>query len=221
MSDVATPPVICTDKTGTLTRGEMTVRALWTMAGAATVTGEGYVPTGEIQVTTGDAVSPQAQAASPLARDLLTVFVGCTNAHVAHEGDAWTVIGDPTEAALLVVGSKGGIEIATLDQQTPRVAELPFDSQRKLMTVIRRAAAGPLALVKGAPDVLLERCTHVLTSEGERPLTDADRERIQIAAAEMAARALRLLGAARRVLADDLVVLEFSKLWLRRSPVSA
>jgi len=195
--------VICTDKTGTLTRGEMTVRALWTMAGSATVTGEGYAPTGEIQVATGDAVSPQAQAASPLAKDLLTVFVGCTNAHVAHEGDAWTAIGDPTEAALLVVGTKGGIEIAALDQQTPRVAELPFDSQRKLMTVIRRAPAGPLALVKGAPDVLLERCTHVLTSEGERPLIDADRERIQTAAAEMAARALRVLGAARRVLADD------------------
>ena len=191
--------VICTDKTGTLTRGEMTVRALWTAvgsAGSATVTGEGYAPAGEICAVPGG-------AASPLTSDLLTVFVGCTNAHVTLAGGNWTAIGDPTEAALLVVGTKGGIDLAALEQRLPRVAELPFDSQRKLMTVIRQSPTGPVALVKGAPDVLLERCTHLLTAEGERAMAPADREQIITAGAEMAARALRVLGAARRTLASD------------------
>ena len=188
--------VICTDKTGTLTRGEMTVRALWTAAGAATVSGEGYAPAGEIRAASGDVTPAQT-------KDLLITFVGCTNAHVAQEGGVWTAIGDPTEAALLVVGTKGGVDLAAVDKQTPRVAELPFDSQRKLMTVIRQTAAGPLAMVKGAPDVLLERCTHLLTTEGERAMSAPDRERILAAAAEMAARALRVLGAARRPLAGD------------------
>ncbi len=194
--------VICTDKTGTLTRGEMTVRALWTYAGAektagsVSVTGEGYAPTGEIRTAAGE-------KPSPLIADLLSAFVGCTNAHVAQDNGVWTAVGDPTEAALVVVGTKGGVELAAVDQRNPRVAELPFDSQRKLMTVIRTSEAGPLALVKGAPDVLSGRCTHLLTPEGERPMNDADRERILAASAEMAARALRVLGAARRTLATD------------------
>ena len=188
--------VICTDKTGTLTRGEMTVRALWTMSGAATVSGEGYAPEG--------AISPaQGAALPPLLKDLLTVLVGCTTAHVTEKDGIWTAIGDPTEAAMLVAGTKGGVDRATLDQQTPRVGELPFDSQRKLMTVIRQTATGPLALVKGALDVLLERCTHLLTAEGERAMTAADKEHILAAAADLAGRAQRVLGAARRALATD------------------
>ena len=183
--------VICTDKTGTLTRGEMTVQALWTDAGAAQVGGEGYAPEGTISATAGGDVPA-------LISELLTILVGCNNAHLEQKDGVWTAIGDPTEAALLSAGAKGGITLARLDGASPRVAEFPFDSQRKLMTVIRRIGAEPVALVKGAPDVLLERCAHVATNAGIRAITAEDRTRILAAASDMAARALRVLGGARR-----------------------
>ena len=185
--------VICTDKTGTLTRGEMTIRALWTDAGAAQVSGEGYAPDGAITAVAGDQVPA-------LIGELLTTMVGCNNAHLELKDGAWTAIGDPTEAAMLAAGAKGGVELGKLDGASPRVAEFPFDSQRKLMTVIRRIGDEQVALVKGAPDVLLERCTQLATSTGLRALTADDRTRIHAASAEMAARALRVLGAARRII---------------------
>ena len=191
--------VICTDKTGTLTRGEMTIRALWTDAGAAQVSGEGYAPEGAITATAGGELPA-------LIRELLTTLVGCNNAHLEQKDGAWTAIGDPTEAAILAAGAKGRIHLAELDGTSPRVAEFPFDSQRKLMTVIRRIGADPVALVKGAPDVLLERCTQLATSTGVRAITAEDRTRIHAASAEMATRALRVLGAARRIIPANSVL---------------
>lgn len=185
--------VICTDKTGTLTRGEMTIRALWTDVGAAQVSGEGYAPEGTISATAGGAVPA-------LISEVLTTMVGCNNAHLEQKDGVWTAIGDPTEAALLAAGAKGGITLTQLDDRSPRVVEFPFDSQRKLMTVIRRIGAEPVALVKGAPDVLLERCTHFATGTGVRAITADDRTRILAASSEMATRALRVLGAARRII---------------------
>ena len=185
--------VICTDKTGTLTRGEMTIRALWTDAGAAQVSGEGYKPEGAITAANGGDLPTSIG-------ELLTTLVGCNNAHLEQKDGAWTAIGDPTEAAMLTAGAKGGVDHATLERASPRVAEFPFDSQRKLMTVIRRIGDDQVALVKGAPDVLLERCTQLATSTGVRAITADDRTRIHTASADLATRALRVLGAARRII---------------------
>ena len=185
--------VICTDKTGTLTRGEMTIRALWTDAGAAEVSGEGYAPEGAISAAAGSQVPASIG-------ELLTTMVGCNNAHLEQKDGQWTAIGDPTEAAMLAAGAKGGVDLGKLDGASPRVAEFPFDSQRKLMTVIRRIGDDQVALVKGAPDVLLERCTQLASNAGVRALTAEDRTRIHTASAEMASRALRVLGAARRII---------------------
>ncbi len=187
--------VICTDKTGTLTVGEMTVRALYVAGQSYEVTGEGYGPEGEVRYEGRRAVSDHA---GPLL-ELATVMLGCNNAHLAQEGGAWKTIGDPTEGALLVAGAKAGGDRARIERESPPQHALPFDSDRKRSTVIRRLPDGKLrAFTNGAPDVLLARCTHLYTNEGVRPLTDADRQAIVAQNAALAQQALRVLGSAYR-----------------------
>ena len=187
--------VICTDKTGTLTVGEMTVRELWVAERSFEVTGEGYAPEGNV-VPQGN-----GKAATDIVglRSLATNLVACNNAHLVFEEGRWKVIGDPTEGALLAAGRKAGIRPESLDKEEPRVAEIPFDSDRKRRTIIRRAQDGSFrAFVNGAPDILLQRCSHVLDAGGVRPLTEADRQQITRRNEAMASRALRVLGSAMR-----------------------
>ena len=192
--------VICTDKTGTLTVGEMTVRALYTTELNFTVTGEGYGPDGKILL---NGAAPENKPAEQL-RALLTLLVGCNGAHLSNEGKLWTVIGDPTEGALLTAGMKFGLEQNAIETQFPRVRDYPFDSDRKRMTVLRKLPDGRLqAMVKGAPDILLERCTHILSAGGVRPISPSDVEQISTKLAEMTASALRVLAAAYREAAAE------------------
>ncbi len=187
--------VICTDKTGTLTVGEMTVRALYVAGQTYEVTGEGYGPDGEVRIA---GQKSEAQHAAPLL-ELATVHLGCNNAHLAQEAGQWKVIGDPTEGALLAAGSKAGGNQERLEKELPKHHELPFDSDRKRSTNIRRMPDRKLrAFVNGAPDVLLERCTNIYTSAGVRPLTDQDRQSIVAQNAALAQQALRVLGSAYR-----------------------
>lgn len=186
--------VICTDKTGTLTVGEMTVRALYSAGTTYEVTGEGYGPEGAIRVT---AATPTRHETA--LRELLTVFVGCNGASLSLQDGAWKVVGDPTEGALLTAGAKLPLSPADVEREIPRVAEIPFDSDRKRMTVVRERPDGNLiALTKGAPDVLLGLCTRVRDAAGVRAMTDEDRRRILAENAAMAQRALRVLAAASR-----------------------
>lgn len=187
--------VICTDKTGTLTVGEMTVRALWTAGTTYEVSGEGYGPDGSIRAE-GTAVHSERAGAI---RELLTTFVGCNGASLAEQDGAWKVIGDPTEGALLTAGAKLGLTAADIERELPRVAEIPFDSDRKRMTILRRCADGGLvALTKGAPDVLLSLCTRIRDTDGVRAMTDEDRKSVLAQNALLARRALRVLAAASR-----------------------
>lgn len=185
--------VICTDKTGTLTVGEMTVRALYACDQEWEVSGEGYGPDGEISPGTHGKVESGTRGLN----DLMMILAGCNAAHLAQEEGRWKVIGDPTEGALLAAAAKAKIFPGTVDSMWPRIKEFPFDSDRKMMTVIRKSPEGSItALVKGAPDVLLARCTHVLTPQGIRLLTDKSRDCILTVNAVWAERALRVLGAA-------------------------
>ena len=187
--------VICTDKTGTLTVGEMTVRALYVAGQSYEVTGEGYGPEGEVRF---DGKKAEAAHAAPLL-ELATVLIGCNNSHLAEEEGTWNVIGDPTEGALLVAGIKAGGSVESIEKETPQYHEIPFDSDRKRSTEIRKRSDGKLrALVNGAPDVLLTLCTSIYTSKGIRPLTDDDRKDIVEQNTEMAQQALRVLGSAFR-----------------------
>ncbi len=192
--------VICTDKTGTLTVGEMTVRALHVSGVGYTLSGEGYAPEGEV-LRDGKAVSTE-QTASLI--ELATVLVACNNAQLVHEDDDWKAIGDPTEAAFLAAAGKLGIDREHVDRQLPRQHENPFDSDRKLSSVIRRTPTGGCrAYVNGAPGELLARCTQIYTEKGARALSDADRDDILKQTSLLAQQALRVLASAKRELDSD------------------
>lgn len=192
--------VICSDKTGTLTVGEMTVRELATLHAQHRVSGEGYAPTGTITREPGTSADDQAL------RRLLTALVGCNGARLVTQDGVWSVLGDPTEGALLTVGAKAEVQAVAIDAELPEIQRFPFDSDRKRMSVIRRRGRSLVALVKGAPDILLERCSRALDGGDIVPLDDALRDRIRARNSAMASRGLRVLAAAERELSPDGVV---------------
>ncbi|CAE6757697.1 MAG: cation-translocating P-type ATPase [Nitrospira sp.] len=184
--------VICTDKTGTLTKNEMTVTKLAIDDLVIEVTGEGYAPVGTI--VGGD---PREGAL----RELLWTALLCNGASLKQAEGKWAVVGDPTEGALLVAGRKGGWVQEELARAQPLVGELPFDSDRKMMTMVRRLGERAVAYVKGAPDVLLGSCDEYVTKTGERrPLTESLRHSILSVNQQFARQALRVVALASRVL---------------------
>lgn len=199
--------VICTDKTGTLTKNEMTVTRLFVAGHRFVVTGEGYTPVGMVRAADHEA-SPMTDQTSREpqldgVRALLEAAVLCNGAALKEQDDTWHIIGDPTEGALLVVAAKRGLFKPPLEEAHRFIGEVPFDPERKMMTVIRQDSLGPVAYVKGAPDVLLARCTTYLTNNGAvEPLTQAIRQEILGANSGFAREALRVLGMARRQLRE-------------------
>ena len=202
--------VIGSDKTGTLTRNEMTVRTVVTPLCEYHVTGAGYAPRGEFLVEserTSEATAPSKlptdPGVDPQLMRLLTIGTRCNNAALspaADGDDRWEVVGDPTEGALLVAAMKAGV--AVHDPGETVVYELPFDSDRKAMSVVVRKADGSLVVyTKGAPEALLDRCTHEDRGAGPEPLTPERREAILARNAALAARALRVLALAWRPVA--------------------
>ncbi|HBD9275140.1 TPA: cation-translocating P-type ATPase [Legionella pneumophila] len=188
--------VICTDKTGTLTVGEMTARKLVTAEDIYSIVGEGYNLTGHF-IRQGQEVHV---AQDNLLQAALYAIAACNNADFSVQQDQLSTVGDPTEIALLVAAAKEGIWRDDLESSSPRVKELPFDSERKRMTVARREAEQLSAYVKGAPEIILTRCTHLLTRNGIKKITANDRARIQQSCGLMASEALRLLAFATRQL---------------------
>jgi Ca2+-transporting ATPase len=186
--------VICTDKTGTLTVGAMTARKIVTPDRLYSVSGEGYVPEGSF-ISEG-----HERRDDPLLFALLWAAAACNDAELTVKEGRPEIVGDPTEGALLVAAAKWGIRRASIETEMPRVAELPFDSERKRMTVIRRWEEEYRAYVKGGPEVILERCTHIRTAGGARPLTAEDRAVMARSATLLAHDALRVLAIAERSL---------------------
>jgi Ca2+-transporting ATPase len=184
--------VICSDKTGTLTQNRMTVQRIWADGEWYRVTGAGYDPIGEFLFDE----HPVQPLRRPALRRLIEIGAVCNNAAVTESDGSegagrWTVQGDPTEAALLVMARKAQFDPATFE----RIDEIPFDSERKLMSVLARTADGEvLILVKGAPDVLLERSTQVYTNGRVEPLSSSLKKRILSANEQMAAATLRNLA---------------------------
>jgi Ca2+-transporting ATPase len=182
--------VICSDKTGTLTRNEMTVQVVVAGGRRYEVSGVGYAPQGGFR-TADSGVQP---AEIPELQAALACGALCNAANLRLEAGEWKITGDPTEAALLTAAAKAGLDRAALEHEQPLVTELPFDSARKCMTMIRRTAAGHrTAYVKGAPDVILAHCT----------LPEDERLALARINAELAGRALRVLAVARRELGPD------------------
>jgi Ca2+-transporting ATPase len=202
--------VIATDKTGTLTRNEMTVRSVVTVSGRVDFGGTGYAPHGEVTRQADDTSGAQSKVIEgPLRVELeraLSVGDRANNAVLHEQEGRWSVQGDPTEGALLVAARKAGLTDATLDARFERVAEVPFSSERKLMTTIHKDTQRREMLrvfTKGAPDVLLARCTHELVGAEARPLSDARRQEIAGTNEALAREALRTLGVAYGSLAPD------------------
>jgi magnesium-transporting ATPase (P-type) len=199
---------VCSDKTGTLTRNEMTVRRIVTPVGEYDVTGLGYQPDGDIIAEGGRSAGADLAA-------ILAVATLCNDAHIVQQDDAWTLVGEPTEGALKVVAIKGGVR----SDGARRVDIVPFDSANKLMATLNEAADGSRAiLVKGAPDRLLERSTAQRGTAGREPL---DIVRWEAVISDLSGDGLRVLAAARlpvdasrdEIELDDLSGLEFLGVW--------
>ncbi|MBC7999357.1 MAG: cation-translocating P-type ATPase, partial [Leptolyngbya sp.] len=188
--------VICTDKTGTLTLGQMTVRKIYVAERTYEVTGEGYDPAGSVLLNTH---TPEASSSSSLLI-FATIMAFCNRAHIVHESEQWNAIGDPTEAALLVASRKLGVtEEQIIEQQLHKVSDFPFNSDRKRATVIREIAPGQLrAFVIGAPDVVLELCSNLQSLTSVVPLSEKSKQTILEQNSHMADSALRVLAAAYR-----------------------
>jgi Ca2+-transporting ATPase len=191
--------VICTDKTGTLTQNEMTVRALQLGDRRVEVTGGGYAASGEFRVG-GQRVDPRRDEHLALA---LRIGALCSDARIDRVDGRPAVLGDPTEAALIVAAAKAGLEQTALNRDQPRIGEIPFSSEAQRMVTIHRTPDGTtVAYVKGAPRVVLEASRRRFTVAGESPLTPEDRERVLAVNEELAGRALRVLALAYRLLPD-------------------
>jgi Ca2+-transporting ATPase len=186
--------VICSDKTGTLTKDEMTVRRILCAGRSLSISGAGYEPLGDF-ASNGDAIEPPDSA-----KRLLRAAVLASDAHIVHSelDNRWHVKGDPTEGALVVAAAKAGLMKADLDGRYPRIDEIPFTSETKRMTTLHRGFEGSLACSKGAPEILLDSCSRYLTAEGEAPLDEPAREAIRESARTMASEALRVLGVAEK-----------------------
>lgn len=189
--------VICTDKTGTLTANEMTVRNVWLADGEVRVTGTGYDPRGDFEDEDG-AVHPGDRP--DLLRALETGLL-CNHARIEEEDGDWVTVGEATEAALVVAAMKAGVDSG--EDGATAVAEIPFTSDRKRMTIVTSTGDGRTAHVKGAPEVLLDRCTRILTRDGERPLDEDVRGRVEAACHRMGDEGLRTLALAMRRLPGE------------------
>lgn len=197
--------VICSDKTGTLTQNKMTVTHLWLGGKLMEVSGEGYTPRGEIRWEG----KPADVRKDQMLRRLLQSAALCNNARLIQEAAApakgkkdksgeeegeWRISGDPTEGALVVLASKAGLSPASLDGLYRRVKEFPFDSERKRMSVLLEHQGGRLLFAKGAPDMLLDKCSYILWEDKVIPFTGTLRQKVMAANEGMAKSALRVLG---------------------------
>lgn len=195
--------VIASDKTGTLTRNEMTVRRIVTASGSVGFDGTGYSPEGGVEP---DLESPEYAALRSEIVRALAAADRANNAVLQNNEGRWSVHGDPTEGALIVAARRAGLEAAALDARFERVGEVPFSSERKLMSTVHTDAdrgEGLRAFTKGAPDVLLAHCSHELVGEETRPMTAERRSEILWTNEALAGQAMRTLGVAFRSLPDD------------------
>jgi Ca2+-transporting ATPase len=187
---------ICSDKTGTLTVGEMTVREVFMLAGPVRLAGAGYRPEGEI-------TGPPEAVESVIALAMSAVLCNDASIHEDRDGH-WTMFGSPTEAALVTMATKIGVDPSLLRQENQRLAEEPFSSERKRMTVIVTSGGGGAILhSKGAPERIIPLCGSAVNDGKTVPLTGDDRRRLLEAAAAMAANSLRPLAIATRPVARE------------------
>jgi Ca2+-transporting ATPase len=193
--------VICSDKTGTLTKNEMTVQAVYADGKLFKISGIGYEPKGEFSLD-GKSINP---ADYPTLNKTLLCGTLCNGAQIVSNGNSFKIVGDPTEAAILTAAAKADIWKEKAEKDWQFVTEIPFDSERKKMTIIRQNAGKRIAFVKGAPDILLDDCTSIELAGSTRNLTEKDVENILSANNQLANDAMRVLGLAYKELDSALM----------------
>jgi Ca2+-transporting ATPase len=187
--------VICSDKTGTLTKNEMTVQMVYHDGEYYNISGIGYAPTGNF-MHNNQKIKPEE---NPGLMKLLLCSVLCNGAQLVHGSNGYGIIGDPTEGALLTMAAKAGIKKNDLEIEYPFYEEIPFDSDRKQMTILRRKGSQHIAFVKGAPDILLANCNTIEENGKSLSLNQIRRGEIVKANAGLANKAMRVLGVAYRL----------------------
>ena len=190
--------VICSDKTGTLTQDEMTVRRIYVDGKTIDVTGVGYEPKGEFYLN-GRAIGVSKDISL---QTLFQISALCNDTSLASTNGVWSIRGDPTEGALVVISAKAGLSAQELNARFPRTDEIPFSSERKRMTTIHSGPEGKVSYSKGAPEIILDSSSHVLKNGKESPLTEKDKAEVLGTATQMAGDALRVLGLAYKQLAE-------------------
>ncbi|MGD6805429.1 MAG: cation-translocating P-type ATPase [Candidatus Bathyarchaeia archaeon] len=190
--------VICSDKTGTMTKGEMTVRSMYVNGQTFKVTGIGYAPEGEFQVD-DKKVEPDDNV-----KELLKAATLCNDSGLEQDTQSgkWIVKGDPTEGALVVAAAKAGLNKETLEEESPRIYELPFSSERKRMTTIHRVAGKRIAYMKGAPEMVIERCSKIFLAGKEKAFNKEEQAKTVKLTEQLALQALRNLAVAYKELPD-------------------
>jgi len=191
--------VICSDKTGTMTKGEMTVRNIYVNEQSIKVTGIGYVPQGEFQIN-DKKIEPHKDL-----EELLKIAVLCNDSALNQDSQTgkWTVKGDPTEGALIVAAEKANIQKQTIDKEQPRVNEIPFSSERKRMTTIHIKKDKQIAYMKGAPEMIMQRCSKILLNGKIEPFTKENHTKYFKVTEELSQQALRNLAFAYKELPVD------------------
>jgi P-type Ca2+ transporter type 2C len=198
--------VICSDKTGTLTKGEMTVRKIFAGGKLIEVTGVGYLPEGEFRGSDIISISQH-----PSLKLLLKGGLLCSDAILEEKEGKWLIKGDPTEGALVVAAVKAGLHETEMRLENPRIEEIPFSSERKRMSTIHQMADGKrMAFMKGAPEVVLQGCSRFFENFGIKELNESEKAKILKVNEEMAQGALRVLGFAYRDCPDPIECTEES-----------
>ncbi|RLI16183.1 ATPase, partial [Candidatus Bathyarchaeota archaeon] len=191
--------IICSDKTGTMTKGEMTVERIYVNGKAVKVTGVGYEPQGDF-LYEDKKLDPAKEKELQM---LLKAAVLCNDSKLEKTEGRWTVKGDPTEGALVVAAAKAGLWKEEVEKKEPRINEIPFSSERKRMTTVHESGEKKIAYMKGAPEIVLERCTKVYMNGKARRLTSEIRKKILAINEAMAVQALRNLGFAYKELPES------------------
>jgi Ca2+-transporting ATPase len=184
--------VICSDKTGTMTQDQMTIKRIYTDGQFVEVGGTGYNPKGNFS---RDGKTYEIQKDAGL-NTLLRIGCLCNDSRLVQTGDEWIIKGDPTEGALIVAAAKAGIRTEEENVRYPRIREIPFSSETKMMTTVHRIPTGEVAYIKGAPEVILHRCQNVYRNGLQKGLANKEQENILEIARNMASEGLRILGLA-------------------------
>lgn len=195
--------VICSDKTGTLTKNEMTIRLIYTNNNVINVSGVGYFPEGEFYIEKSKKFNPLEDRYVEL---ILRIGALCGTSTIEKKENQWIIIGDPTEGSMLTVAMKAGINIPLLKKTYPQIGEIPFTSELKRMTTIHKTPDNEVyAYIKGALDIILDRCSSIYVDGKIKPLTKEDRAKILKLNEEYSSQQLRIIAMAQRTLQSSLI----------------